>query len=425
MEINSLKNITHSEYIDIYQAINLIEKNINFNLKEIEVKIEEATNYILSQDIISKIDNPPFNNSAMDGIAIKFEDLTKNTTFQIITLLKAQKYNNLKIKNTKDSKYPVCIEISTGAFLPPEFDTIIPYENIEFINNKLVKIKEDILNKIRKYQHVRFKGEDFKKNELILSKNTLITPFSLSILAANGIKKIKVYKKPTISLITTGNEIISLNNKIKLGQIYNSNKYSLLAYIKKYAKTGIIKHTKDSKKEIQKAISQAIKISDIIITIGGISKGKYDLINDILTEIGAKIIFKKLKVKPGKPTTFSIYENKTKKILIFSLPGNPISALFNFNKLVIPAIFKLQNYNYSPLIIPAKLKEDIRIKKTDDRLTMLPTYCYLDNNEYIIKPIEKWGSHTIGILNTINSYIEINTDHIPKNTILNCFLLEK
>jgi molybdopterin molybdotransferase len=387
--INSSKN----EYIDIYKAINLIKENIDFTLEKIEINIKDSVGYILAEDVISKIDNPPFNNSAMDGIAIKYEDLNKNNIFKILTLIKTQKFNNSKIFKD-NNEYPHCVEVSTGAIIPEPFDTVIPYENLEFINNKLVKIKET--TKIKKYQNVRFKGEDFKANELILNKGTLINPLNLSILAFNGIKKVKVHKKAIISLIPPGNEIVDLNSKIKLGQIYNSNKYSILSYIKKYAKTGLIKHTKDLINQIKQILYKALEISDIVITVGGISKGKYDLINEILEKINTNIIFKKLKVKAGKPTTFSIYKTKNnKKVLIFSLLGNPISSLFNFNKLVIPAIYKLQNYNYVPILAKAKLEEDIKLKKSDDRLIIFPTYCYLKTNEYFIKPVNNWGSHTI------------------------------
>ena len=416
------------EYIDIYKALDLINNQIDYTTQEIELPIKKSIDHILSQDITATIDNPPFNNSAMDGIAIKYQDLKISNIFKITKLLRAKKINPQNLINYKKqslNEYPTAIEISTGAIVPPEFNTIIPYEDLTFISPKIVKIKDEKLEKIKINQHIRFKGEDFQKDQIILKKGTLLTPLNISLLAFNGIKKVKVYKKPIISLITTGNEIIELHKKPTLGEIYNSNKYSLLAYITKLASPGIIKHIPDSKTKIKKTIEKALKISDIIITVGGISKGKYDLINNILEEINTKIIFKKLKLKPGKPTTFSIYQNKSKKVLIFSLPGNPISALFNFNKFIIPVIFKLQNYNYIPKKIKAQLIEDINIKKEDDRIIMLPSYCYSnDNGEYFVKPITKWGSHTIGILNQINSYIEINTNHIPSKTNITCTFLE-
>lgn len=434
--MNKENTLDSGYYVSIDEALDLINNSIDFSLGVINIDLSKCNGYILAEDIYSNFSNPMFNNSAMDGIAINYDNLIKNFnetngTLKVITFIKADKYPSKVNKNLLSRKLikilgnNICIEISTGAYIPPPFDTVIPYENLEFINNNLVKLNIDI-SKIKKYQHVRFKGEDFKKGDLVLSKGTILSPFNINILAFNGIKKVKVYRKPIISLITTGNEIVDLNRKPRAGEIYNSNKYSLINFIIKYGELGKVKHIKDKKDLILKAILEFIEVSDIIITVGGISAGKFDFINNILNDIQAKVIFNKVKVKPGKPTTFAIYERYNKKVLIFSLPGNPLSSLFNFHKLVLPAIFKLQGYNYTPIVLKGRLTKDINVKVTNGRAVMYPSIYSFDDNikDYFVDIVDKWGSHTIGILDKVNSYTLIdNNKFLEKGSIVNFFPL--
>jgi molybdopterin molybdotransferase len=427
-------------YVSINEALDLINNSIDFSLDVINIDIEKCNGYTLAEDIYSNFPNPMFNNSAMDGIAINYDSLIKNFNktngvFKVITFIKAGKYLSkvnkglLSKKLNKIIDNDVCIEISTGAPIPPNFDTVIPYEDLEVFydkEKKLVKLKIDI-NKIKKYQNVRFEGEDFKKGDLVLSKGTLLTSFNINILAFNNIRKVKVYRKPIISLLTTGNEIVELNKKLNFGEIFNSNKYSLINFINNFSILGKVKHLKDKKESILNEFYKLLKISDIIVTVGGVSAGKFDFINEVLEDIKAEIIFNKIKIKPGKPTTFAIYEKANKKVLIFSLPGNPLSSLFNFYHFVLPAIFKLQNYNYKPLVLKGILKRDFNLKIKDERAIMYPSIYNFDNkiNEFVVDFIDKWGSHTIGIFNKVNSYILLNqSENLKEGEIINFYPLD-
>jgi len=318
--------------ITLDEALNLIEQKVSLfykNLNRIKkVKLMESLNYLTAEDIYSKYDIPEYDNSAMDGIAVS---TIKEEYF-------LQDYTNNILHNN-------AVEINTGQKIPDNTLTIIEKENYEIINN-IAKIKD--LNKVKPYKNIRKKGEEIKKGQLVINKNTLITPQVIGILAKIGMHKIKVFLPPRIGIIITGSELVEIGTEKKDNQIFNSNGPLLISLLKQTFCTqnfhfsspklrsmiNKYKLVEDNYKKIKSTIYKFLQNVDILIITGGASVGKYDYSAKALEDINAQKIFHKVSIKPGKPVYFYIYQNK----LIFGFPGNPLAVFTLFHLFLKPTL---------------------------------------------------------------------------------------
>ncbi len=304
----------------------------------------KGLNRVCAFNIFSKVNNPSTDNAAFDGFAINSKD-TKNLNdkkrlFRIIGVVAAgDKPFKKKIK-----KYQA-IEIMTGAAIPKGFDTIIPIEEIVFHPNRNKPSSILINRKIKKFQYIRFKGSDYKKNELIISKGTILRPNHILALKTLGIKKIKVKKIPNILFFSTGNEITDAN-KIPHWKVRNSNSFYInslsSSFIFNFKYGGILKD-KDKilfKKKIKKMIKSKI---DVLVTSGAVSAGKFDYIPSIVKNFKLSNYFKNVAIRPGKPVLFAKIHRKQKAI--FGLPGNPISSAACFRFFVYPYLLESLGVN--------------------------------------------------------------------------------
>ena len=304
----------------------------------------KGLNRVCAINILSKVNNPSTDNAAFDGFAINSKD-TKNLNdkkrlFRIIGVVAAgDKPFKKKIK-----KYQA-IEIMTGAAIPKGFDTIIPIEEIVFHPNRNKPSSILINRKIKKFQYIRFKGSDYKKNELIISKGTILRPNHILALKTLGIKKIKVKKIPNILFFSTGNEITDAN-KIPHWKVRNSNSFYInslsSSFIFNFKYGGILKD-KDKilfKKKIKKMIKSKI---DVLVTSGAVSAGKFDYIPSIVKNFKLSNYFKNVAIRPGKPVLFAKIHRKQKAI--FGLPGNPISSAACFRFFVYPYLLESLGVN--------------------------------------------------------------------------------
>ena len=298
-------------------------QNIKVSTKTEIIKIFKSHKRIISKNILAKTDSPRSNLSAMDGIVIFKTELKKNNIFKIIGESKAG------TKSCPSIKKGEAIFIYTGAPVPGLNKTIIPKENYTYSKkDRLVRIK-----KIDNRDFIRFKGEDFKKNEICFSKNEIFKIRSLSLAKSMGIKTINVKKKPDIYVIITGDELITKNNPE--GLIQSSNEIFIKMLIEKFG--GNLKGTftaKDNEKDFLSKFNN-LKNYDLLITSGGISKGKYDIVKKVLKKNKLQILFDQVAVKPGKPTTFGKIGSSS---YFLGLPGNPVSCftsmLFYFSKFI-------------------------------------------------------------------------------------------
>ena len=319
------------------KAILIIKKSkIKIN-SEIILSIN-SINRVCASDVYSPSNYPAANNTSFDGYAVSSKD-TRNLTkkkfkkFKILKTLAAGDNPNIK-KNVKLST----IEVMTGAIIKKPFDTVIPIEHISYFPNKRNPKYIILDKKIKKNNHVRFKGSDYTKGTKVIKKGQIIQPKHILALKTLGIEKVLVKKKPKIVFYTTGNEI-SNKSKIPNWMIRNSNSFYLQSFLKyfpiKFKEKKILKDKDELK--LKKEISKNLKSNiDLVITSGAISAGKFDFVPKIIKKFKIKKMFKGVAIRPGKPIMFVKFK---KNMSFFGLPGNPISSAACFRFFVLPFLF--------------------------------------------------------------------------------------
>ena len=321
------------------------------------VSIKDALNRISSKEVIAKSDYPADDNTAFDGFAVNSKE-TKNT-FQKFKILKTiAAGDNPYIKKVPKLS---CIEVMTGAIIKKPFDTIIPIEDIEFFPSKQ-NAKYIIINKkIKKSEFIRPKGSDYKKGNKIIRKGELINPAHILSLKTLGIDKVLVKKKVNIVFYPSGNELSDKKN-IPSWKIRNSNTIYLNSLIKSLPVNFTIQkilRDKDQKLFKEQISKQLKSKTDILITSGAVSKGKFDFIPSVINQFKLKNHFKGVAIRPGKPIMFAKFNNNK---CFFGLPGNPISSVACFRFFVIPLLFKSLGLKVEKPIF-AKLKNKFSKKK--------------------------------------------------------------
>ncbi len=322
------------------QALKILKKN-KIKIKDENINSSESLNRVSSVNIYANSDYPSANNASFDGYAIKSKDTNKldnkiSKKFKIVGSIAAgDKPIKKKIKKFET------VEIMTGGLIPKSFDTIIPIEQINFYPSKKTS-KYILLNKkIPKFEHVRFKGSDYKKGDLLISKGTIIQSNHILVLTTLGIKKINVKKKPNILFFSTGNEI-SNKDRILDWEVRNSNCHYINSLNQNFLfnfKDGGILRDKQSylfRSHISRMLKSKI---DLIITSGAVSAGKFDFVPNVIKKFKLSNYFKGLAIRPGKPIMFAKIRNKSKAI--FGLPGNPISSAACFRFFVYPYLRSL------------------------------------------------------------------------------------
>ena len=320
------------KFIALEEALEILNKNTKA-LKSEVVSIKDSLKRVLYGDVKSKINNPPFNKSVFDGYAFKSED-SKGTSkenpieLKIVDEIFAGMWPEIEIKHGE------AVRIMTGAPIPVGADCVLKQEETER-HGDLVKIFKEM----KSYENISFMGEDIKIGETLIKKGKRLDYADLGIMASSGISEVLVYKKPRVSIISTGDEVCDINSTLKPGKIYDSNLYSLSARIEELGYNVLsMEHVGDNILKIGEAIEKAFEKSDIVFTTGGASVGEKDLMQKVSESIGFEKLFWKIKIKPGSAVVCS---KKEEKILI-SLSGNPNAALTTFELLGKPVLKKLE-----------------------------------------------------------------------------------
>lgn len=320
------------KFIALEEALEILNKNTKA-LKSEVVSIKDSLKRVLYGDVKSKINNPPFNKSVFDGYAFKSE-ASKGTSkenpieLKIVDEIFAGMWPEIEIKHGE------AIRIMTGAPIPMGADCVLKQEETER-HGDLVKIFKEM----KSYENISFMGEDIKIGETLIKKGKRLDYADLGIMASSGISEVLVYKKPRVSIISTGDEVCDINSTLKPGKIYDSNLYSLSARIEELGYNVLsMEHVGDNILKIGEAIEKAFEKSDIVFTTGGASVGEKDLMQKVSESIGFEKLFWKIKIKPGSAVVCS---KKEEKILI-SLSGNPNAALTTFELLGKPVLKKLE-----------------------------------------------------------------------------------
>ncbi|MDP2728934.1 MAG: molybdopterin-binding protein [Dehalococcoidales bacterium] len=312
------------------EAKKIVEANIK-PVKRVEtVGIDEAVGRVLAKDLIATLSTPPFNRAAMDGYAVKARDTFAAGQFSPTVL---ELVGEIHAGDTTKAKVATgqCIQIATGAMMPPGADAVVMVEDTEAENGR-VKVFKAILPR----GNVGRKGEDIRKGENVLSQGSVLDAGKVGVLASQGITQIKVYAKPKVAVLPSGEEVAEVGKKLRRGQVYDINSHTIASVVKENGgvplKLGIVG---DTREDIKAKITQALK-NDLVVISGGSSVGERDLLADVIQDWG-EVLFHGIQIKPGKPTLFAIIEGKP----FFGMPGYPTSCLINAYLFLLPTIRKM------------------------------------------------------------------------------------
>ena len=386
--------------ISFEQAYNTVMSSA-IRLDSERVDFELALNRVLAEDVISDIDMPPFNKSAMDGFACRRSDLAN--TLEVIETIPAGHMPEKTIGKNQ------CSKIMTGSVVPDGADCVVMVEYTESADeNKIRFTAKDTKD------NICLKAEDIKKGQVVLKACQIIKPQHIAVLASAGCVKPLVSIRPKLSIIATGSELVSPGQRPSVCQIRNSNSFQLAAQARQImveaTNYGIIE---DTKEKIDAAIKKAISENDVIIISGGVSVGDYDFVKEILKRNDFELLFEKIAVKPGRPMVFGKSENSC----CFGLPGNPVSTFVMFELLVKPFLLKMSGLDYKPLISQKTLKETIKRKKAE-RDEWMPVR-FADDGKVL--KVEYHGSAHINALCSADGLLKMpkGISQIEKDEIVN------
>ena len=367
------------------------------------ISIMEAPNRVLCEDIVSDVMIPPLDNSAMDGYAIIADDTqgaSKSSPARLQIIGEIQAGGSVTGKRVSRG---TAIRIMTGATMPEGADSVIQFEDTEEEAGYVTIFRELV-----KHKNYRFAGESIKKGDNVLHKGDRLSSAAVGILASLNYNSVKVYKQPTVSIISTGDELADIGEEIQIGQIRDVNAYTLYSEVKKInALPEYLGIAKDRLKDTREIFLEALK-SDVVISTGGVSMGKYDLVKEIYSDLGVEIQFEWVKVKPGRPCTFGTKDNK----LIFGLPGNPVSTLTSFIEFVRPALLSLMGAKrIRKPVVNAFLEEDI--DKQSGKVHLLRGYFTIKNNDFYVSTTGNQNSSILRSMSDANCLMII-PEHTTK-----------
>jgi len=385
-----------TEFLKIMDSEEVREVIDNIKIKmEIEqVSLENAYRRVIAEDINAEINLPPFNKSLMDGYAVRAED-TFGASEENPVILKLTETVKAGDSTTRKVEQGECIGINTGAPVPDGANGIVM---VEYTENKNGNIH--IFESASHNQNIVFMGSDISKNDLILKSGTLLTHDKIGVLGALGIDIVKIFKKPEIAVISTGDELVKPGEELEYGKIYDINSLTIFNAVKTCGCTPVYSGVaKDNFKDLKKKFKQHLN-ADVIITSGGTSAGTGDVLKDVLDDMG-QVLVHGIAVKPGKPTIVGIIENKP----VFGLPGNPAAALMIFHVFVTPFLKKMACMPDNRQYETKKIKISRRFHSARGR----HQYVFVKIEDDVAYPILK-DSGAITAVSEADGYFEV-----PKN----------
>jgi len=291
------------------------------------VPLLDAAGRVLAEDFHAPWDLPLWDNSAMDGFAVRAADAAVRAELQITGYIPA---GGTELPQVAPG---TAVRIMTGAPIPPGCDLVVPVEETEEVGGKV-----RILSQLQVREHIRFRGEDIQAGSKVLPAGTRLRPPEINLLASFGQALVAVHRRPRVAILSTGDELVELGSPLGTGQIINSNALSLAAAVRDAGGEPLLLGiARDNLESHRDKLAEGLK-ADVLITSAGVSAGDRDLVRDVLEELGVEQQFWKIAIKPGRPTAFGV-KGPT---LVFSLPGNPVSTMITFEMFVRPALRKQQ-----------------------------------------------------------------------------------
>lgn len=358
-----------------------------------EIPFIKSVGRILKETIVADRDFPPFNRVSMDGIAIDFNAFQKGQRAFKVEGIQPAGSPQISLQNSEN-----CIEVMTGAVLPKNTNAVIRYEDVE-IKNGVARI---IINEVFDFQNIHEKGKDRKVGETLIEKNTIISAAEIGVFATVGKSTIKVAKQPKIMILSTGDELVAVNDKPEEHQIRRSNVFTLVAALEHLKIESETSHITDDKPILRQKIAQFLKDYDVLLCSGAVSKGKFDFLPEVFDELGVEKRFHRVAQRPGKP----FWMGETNACKVFAFPGNPISTFVNCL-----AYF----YSWYYKSVGVKTKEETAILTED--ITFKPNLTYFlqvklsDKFGHILAtPIKGNGSGDLASLVNADAFIQLPND---------------
>ena len=381
--------------VTIKEALELIYKNT----KKTKIKIlpiESALGYIIAQDVVATHNLPPYDNSAMDGFAVKLEDASKCVKVKHTIFAGDNSHEKLLVNNA--------IKIMTGAKIPDGCECIVPQEDTSECDGGVI-----LPDTLKPNNHIRFCGEDIKSGDILLKDGDKLQAHQITLLASQGISHVKVYKKPRVALFASGSELKMHFESVEEYQLYNTNTPALLLRAKEFGcEVDFIGTARDTLEELKEHVRSALD-SDIIITSGGVSVGDADFTKEAFGDFGMQTYFDKVQIKPGKPTTFGCIG----ETMVLNLPGNPLAASLNFELFGQSLILAMSGIKTKYInTIDAKMKKDYKQKK--GRISLVPGS--FDGSSFEV--CDKFAPGMVSPLGYANSFMMVDADvsEIKKDT---------
>jgi len=366
----------------------------------VTVSFIESLGRILAKDISSDMDMPPFDKATVDGFACRKADLGND--LEILETIAAGMPPEKNVSANQSSR------IMTGAAVPEGADMIFMVEDSVILPSGKVKYTGSFTK-----ENIAFKSEDIKTGDIVLKKGRLIRPQEIAVMAAVGCTTASVSKKPVVAVISSGDELVEPFTQPGVSQIRNSNAYQLLAQLLRSGALGkYYGIARDDKQATFNLLKQAIKECDIVLLTGGVSMGDFDFIPAVMESAGVEILFSRINVQPGKPTTFGIHPDS----LVFGLPGNPVSSFTQFELLVRPLICKMMGYDLNPPFINLPMEVSFT-RRLADRRAFIPVSF---TNNGMVSPVEYHGSAHISALSLADGIVslEAGKKNIEKGEIV-------
>jgi len=382
-----------------FLTVSEVQKRIINDTKTItgteQVDLRQALNRVLAKDVIATFNSPPCDNSAMDGYAFSSKEINGDSSLSLA--IAGQSFAGHPY--TGKIAQGEAIRIMTGAQVPAGVDTVVMQEHTEKPDDTIVKITTIP----KAYANVRKEGDDLTKGQTFLARGKKLSPTDLAFLATQGIAEVQVTRKLRVAFFSTGDELRSIGETLREGDIYDSNRYSLYGLLKNLGveliDMGVIP---DDRAAIEKAFISAANVADAVITSGGVSVGEADFVKETLEKVG-QINFWKISMKPGKPLAFGTIDNS----LFFGLPGNPVAVIATFYQFVQPALKRMRGQDVIlPLMIKAKTSELIKKRpgRTDFQRGILEQS---DTGELTVRNAGMQASHVLTAMSQANCFMVI------------------
>ncbi len=364
-----------------------------------EVDLGEARGRVLAEDVISPIDVPPFHRAAFDGYAVRSSDTfgasaSNPVVLKVVGRLRPGDESEIEVNEGE------AVEIATGAYLPEGADAVVPLEFSRRSGDHVEVIKQ-----VPPGANVDRKGSDVMRGQTVLTEGTVIGPFEMLLLASLNVTRVRVFRKPVVSIISTGSELVELGSELGRGKIVNSNRYALESLISDLAVPRYLGIARDDENELGEMVKRGLD-GDLIVTIAGTSVGERDLVPTIVRSLGGEILFHGLSIMPGKPTLLALIDETP----LIGLPGSPVAAMVAAIEVLLPVLARLSGVNGVLQWPRVRARLDRRIASRPGVRHYVRVKLRRENGLLMATPVRVSGSGIISSLTQADGFVIVPED---------------